>query len=141
MALIPISEAVVLCGKDRRTIERHIKSGKLSGAALPDGRRAIDAAELLRVYGAFKAIAADAAPTIAQDCRILPHNDMGNLSIDVAVKLAQLETENAALKSRIEDKDKHLIDKDKNLDDLRRSILLLENKSSQQPKKKRFWLF
>ena len=106
----------------------------MSGAALPDGRRAIDAAELLRVCGAFKAIAADATQTIAQDCRTLSHNDMGNLSHDVVVKIVQLEAENAALKIRIEDKEK-------NLDDLRRSILLLENKQSHQPKKKRFWLF
>ena len=123
-----------MCGKSRRTIERDIKSGKLSCASLSDGRRAIDATELLRVYGAFKDFVADVATINDATCRTVSRHVAVDLSHDDAVKMARLEAENAALKMRIEDKDK-------NLDDLRRSILLLENKSSQQPKKKRFWLF
>ena len=65
---------------------------------------------------------------------VMSRHDAGDLSHDVALKMARLEAENATLKMRIEDKEK-------NLDDLRWSILLLENKQSQQQKKKRFWLF
>ena len=124
----------MLCSKSRRTIERDIKSGKLSCASLPDGKRAIDATEILRVYGAFKGYVADVATINDASCRTASRHEAVDLSHDDAVKMARLEAENAALKMRIEDKEK-------NLDDLRRSILLLENKQSHQPKKKRFWLF
>ncbi len=51
MALHSISEAHRLTGKARSTIRRDLKSGNLSGTARPDGARAIDTAELVRVYG------------------------------------------------------------------------------------------
>lgn len=51
MALHSISEAHRLTGKARSTIRRDLKSGALSATARPDGTRAIDTAELVRVYG------------------------------------------------------------------------------------------
>lgn len=51
MAVISIADAARLCGKDRRTIERHLKSGVLSYTVEPSGKRVIDTSELMRVYG------------------------------------------------------------------------------------------
>ena len=51
MAHVSISEAARLAGKHRTTIQRHIKSGKLSATQDLDGNPAVDVAELSRVYG------------------------------------------------------------------------------------------
>lgn len=51
MALHSISEAHRLTGKARSTIRRDLKSGALSTIVRPDGARAIDTAELMRMYG------------------------------------------------------------------------------------------
>lgn len=54
MALHSISEAHRLTGKARSTIRRDLKSGDLSATTRPDGARAIDTAELVRVYGSLQ---------------------------------------------------------------------------------------
>lgn len=50
MARHSISEAARLTGKARSTIQRHIKAGRLSVQADPDGNPIIDTSELTRVY-------------------------------------------------------------------------------------------
>lgn len=55
MAKISISEASRLTGKNRSTLHRHIKSGKLSKFLDEDGNPTIDTSELARVYPSFKA--------------------------------------------------------------------------------------
>ena len=50
MAEVSISEAARLTGKGRATIQRHIKSGKLSVGKDATGNPVIDTAELFRVY-------------------------------------------------------------------------------------------
>lgn len=51
MPLISIAEAAKLTGKDRRTIERHLKSGLLSCTTDAARRRVIEISELMRVFG------------------------------------------------------------------------------------------
>ena len=51
MAKVTISEAVGLTGISESTIRRDIKSGKVSSEKDDRGRRRIDSAELVRVYG------------------------------------------------------------------------------------------
>ena len=46
-----IMQAHRITGKSRTTIQRHLKSGKLSFVEDGDGNRMIDASELIRVYG------------------------------------------------------------------------------------------
>ena len=58
MALHSISEAHRLTGKARSTIRRDLKSGALSATSRPDGARAIDTAELVRVYGPLQKLQA-----------------------------------------------------------------------------------
>ena len=54
MAKISISEASRLTGKNRSTLHRHIKSGKLSKFLDDDNNPTIDTSELARVYPSFK---------------------------------------------------------------------------------------
>ncbi|WP_344266997.1 helix-turn-helix domain-containing protein, partial [Streptomyces sodiiphilus] len=46
-----ITEAAKLYGKQRKTIYRHIDSGRISASIRGDGKRVIDLAELIRCYG------------------------------------------------------------------------------------------
>lgn len=54
MAQLSISAAARAAGKDRGTINRYIKSGKLSTTKDASGSTVIETAELLRVFGALK---------------------------------------------------------------------------------------
>lgn len=54
MAKLNISQAAKASGKSRSTIQRHIKSGKLSVSRDTAGNIEIDTAELLRVFGELK---------------------------------------------------------------------------------------
>jgi len=53
MTILSISAAALAAGLDRRTLQRAIKSGRLSATVDAAGRRGVDVAELLRVYGPF----------------------------------------------------------------------------------------
>jgi excisionase family DNA binding protein len=52
VALLSITEAARRAGVDRSTIQRAVRAGRLSATRDGTGRRCIDAAELVRVYGA-----------------------------------------------------------------------------------------
>lgn len=54
MAKLNISQAARATGKNRSTIQRHIKSGKLSMSQNASGETVIDTAELIRVFGELK---------------------------------------------------------------------------------------
>lgn len=56
MALVSISEASRLTNKSRTTVHRYISKGKLSICTDENGVKKIDTSELLRVFGAFKAV-------------------------------------------------------------------------------------
>lgn len=49
--ILSISAAALAAGVDRRTVQRAIKSGRLSATVDAAGRRGVDVAELIRVYG------------------------------------------------------------------------------------------
>lgn len=55
-----IDEAANLVGRTRRSLYRAMTEGRLAYGLEADYRRYIDTAELLRVYGAFKAPSQDA---------------------------------------------------------------------------------
>ena len=54
MPLFNMSEAARLAGKNRATIARHIKQGRLTATRDGNGNITIDMAELMRVYGELK---------------------------------------------------------------------------------------
>ena len=51
--LVLVTEAAKLTGKTRQTINRHVRTGKLS-AKHENGKKVIDTSELIRVYGEIK---------------------------------------------------------------------------------------
>ena len=67
MAIVSISEAARLAGKGRSTIQRHIKSGKLSASQDAAGNPVIDTSELCRAYGAIQVTDVSQSGSLAQD--------------------------------------------------------------------------
>lgn len=61
MAKLNISHAAKAAGIARRTLQRHIEKGKVSYETGKHGRKLIDTAELIRVYGDLKARGTDGA--------------------------------------------------------------------------------
>ena len=57
MAKVNLSQASKLAGRNRTTIWRHIKAGKLSSERDYEGNPLIDTSELIRVYGKIKTTA------------------------------------------------------------------------------------
>ena len=51
MTILNITEAAEACGVNRKTLQRYIRSGRLSAITGPTGERGIDVAELIRVFG------------------------------------------------------------------------------------------
>ncbi len=51
MALVNLTEAAKMVGMSRVTLNEHLKNGKLSYTHDSEGKRRIDTAELIRVYG------------------------------------------------------------------------------------------
>lgn len=51
MALLTVSQAAKITGKNRSTIQRYIQSGKLSASRDAAGVHVVDTTELVRVFG------------------------------------------------------------------------------------------
>ena len=68
MALLSISAAARAAGKDRGTIKRYLKDGRLSSTTDATGATRIDTSELARVFGALVSDGGtDAAPAMPQE--------------------------------------------------------------------------
>lgn len=92
MAKISISEASRLTGKNRSTLHRHIKSGKLS--KIMDGDTpVIDTSELVRVYPSFKAPVA-----VQHNAVVLQNSDMRQVATGIDTVNATAEIEILRLK-------------------------------------------
>lgn len=124
MANVSISEAARLTGKNRRTIQRHIDSGKLSKVTDPaTGVKTVDTSELYRVYGKLNITSTTA--TISQ-------TTTPQTTVD-------LQIENTRLKLELEHARAMIEEKEKRNDDLKQALLMLENKAPEKPNKK--WFF
>lgn len=126
MTQISISEAAKLVGRNRKTLYRAIKEGRLSATQNATGGRQVDIAELARVFGAFPvACHSGATGTMPQDAT----PNATDATTYLKAKIAALEAENTQLRERIEDKEKHI-------EDMRNTVRLLEHRPS---KKWRWW--
>ena len=124
MSIITINEAANLVGKSIKTIYRHIESGKLSCVIDDNGRKVIDIAELVRVYGLDLSL-------IENDNKV-SMSDNGN---GVENNIIHLEKEIELLKMLLVEKDKLLNEKDQRNADLKQALMLLEDKTKiEQPK-------
>ena len=124
MSIVTINEAANLVGKSIKTIYRHIESGKLSCVIDDNGRKVVDMAELVRVYGLDLSL-------IENDNKV-SMADNGN---GVENNIIHLEKEIELLKMLLVEKDKLLNEKDQRNADLKQALMLLEDKTKiEQPK-------
>ena len=124
MSIVTINEAANLVGKSIKTIYRHIESGKLSCVIDDNGRKVVDMAELVRVYGLDLSL-------IENDNKV-SMSDNGN---GVENNIIHLEKEIELLKMLLVEKDKLLNEKDQRNADLKQGLMLLEDKTKiEQPK-------
>ncbi|MFO6494521.1 helix-turn-helix domain-containing protein [Hafnia alvei] len=66
MALVSVTEAARLTGKNRATIHRYIKQGKLSQSTDATGAKKVETSELLRVFGTISA-----SPATVLQCDVI----------------------------------------------------------------------
>ena len=120
MAVVSIAEAADLVGRDRKSLYRDIKKGRLSATTSATGVRQVDISELVRVYG-----------EIATPCHTA-----------ATVAVPQAETDEATAKIRaLEAEITRLRDvnaaQERNLADMRMALLLLQDKT----KRRGWWPF
>ena len=124
MTFVTINDAAPLTGKSVKTIYRHIENGKLSCVIDDNGRKVVDMAELVRVYGLDLSL-------IENDNKV-SMSDNGN---GVENNIIHLEKEIELLKMLLVEKDKLLNEKDQRNADLKQALMLLEDKTKiEQPK-------
>lgn len=119
MTQVSVAEAARLVGRDRKSLYRAIKQGRLSATLGTSGERQIDIAELVRVYGDLRDTS-DKQETVAA-----PQHETQNET----ARIAALEAEVASLRERLGDKERHI-------EDMRNAMRLLEHKPAA---KKSWW--
>lgn len=118
-----ISEAAKLVGRDRKTLYRAIREGRLSATTSATGQKRVDTAELLRVYGPFseQQDIRHSRATVSTPQHTTP---------DATARLALLEAELRHAREL-------LAVRESQIEDLRRTVLLLEDQRREKPRK--FW--
>ncbi|EHP6399525.1 DNA-binding protein [Yersinia enterocolitica] len=137
MALVSITDAARLTGKSRRTIQRHIATGKLSVSHTDATEKSIETSELIRCYGEIKKI------------NVTPEKDLKQVTMshDVTLLIDKNESEIKLLKQQVALLQQRLQDKDEHIDSLKQAMLLIESKlpATQEPVKqpvvKKSWQF
>lgn len=116
MAQLSVSEAAKLVGRNRKSLYRDIKRGRLSATVDATGERQIETSELLRAYGSFVQIVetGDKSQTVSMSQHETPNETNGDRSL-----LARLTAENEQLHQRLLDKERHI-------EDMRNTMRLLE---------------
>lgn len=125
MALVSITDAARLTGKSRRTIQRHIATGKLSVSHTDATGKSIETSELIRCYGEIK----QANGTLGKD------TEQVTMSHDVTLLINKNESEIELLKQQVALLQQRLQDKDEHIDSLKQAMLLIESKlpATQEP--------
>lgn len=96
MAKVNLSKAALLAGKNRTTIWRHIKQGRLSIERDRDGNPLVDTSELIRVYGELKPIATQQSEKIQHQATIADYAELVKV-------VEQLRREQSEMKEIITD--------------------------------------
>ena len=139
MARVSISEAARLVSVSRPTIYKLLKSGELSyTSVVKHGKsvKAIDTAELIRVFGAFEVVSVGKSDTVKFDD--IPTAVDSDFLQSLQHELTLLQAENAGLKDAVNARDEHI-------SSLRQAMQLLEHKQSasdlQSVPAKSWWQF
>jgi len=119
MALVNISEAARLAGKNRTTIYKYINNGKLSIIVDGDNNKKIDISELLRVFPNIKINGSQ------------QHVNVENKQ-STTDKINNLKTEIKYLQQMLDAKNKHI-------ESLNSALLLLDDKTKEKPPVQKKW--
>lgn len=138
MALVSVTEAARLTGKNRATIHRYIKQGKLSQISDATNTKKVDTSELIRVFGSLTATSATPTQSDVMQHDATPKTDQS---------VALLQQKIVLLEQLIESKNKELQRQDEYIDSLKQAMLLIESKLPTTPEPvasvptKKFWQF
>jgi polyhydroxyalkanoate synthesis regulator phasin len=124
MALVSVTEAARLTGKNRATIHRYIKQGKLSQISDATNTKKVDTSELIRVFGSLTATSATPLQSDALQHDATPKTDQS---------VALLQQKIALLEQLLESKNKELQRQDEHIDSLKQAMLLIESKLPATP--------
>ena len=124
MAIVSISEASKLVGKNRSTLQRHIATGKLSKAIDASGLSGIDTSELIRVYGAISDSIQHSNNDAMQHHATAENNELQQLKVHLSQQKEMYEKQLAMQQDHIET--------------LKQAMLLLEHKQEIK-KEKQGW--
>ena len=138
MAQLSISDAAKLVERDRKTLYRLIKEGRLSATQDATGARQVETSELLRVFGEIKQ-----PETLSET----PRDSRATVSMrqhetpNETVRVALLEAELRHARDLLAEKATLLAAKDSQIEDLRNSVRLLEGprQAAPDPTPKGFW--
>lgn len=119
MALVSITEGARLVGKSRRTLHNYISQGKLSKTIDEQGNPKLDTSELMRVFGNDLDVQVHNTSQSEKLQQFTMQN--ANIAHEKDIALAELKKENELLKEII-------AEKERSNEDLRRTLLLIENK-------------
>lgn len=129
MSIVSISEAAELTGKTRRTIQRHVASGKLSRSVASGGRVGVDTSELIRVYGQLTSHDGDTTMSQPVISNVAHKNDANDKKDNE--RLLKLEHELSLVKVELEAEKRRVQDKQETIDTLKSALKLLEHKQTK----------
>jgi hypothetical protein len=137
MPLVSISEAARLSKKSRKTLYQYIDTGKLSVTTSVTGKKQVDLSELTRVFGDLSVTGNNNEG--GKNTHHVTREIVTETSIETRIKIAVLEAE-------VKLKDQILQEKDARINDLQKTLAMIEYKSkiesipSDAPRK-RWWFF
>jgi len=129
MPIVSISEAAELTGKTRRTIQRHVASGKLSRSVADGGRVGVDTSELMRVYGQLTSRDGDTPMSQPVISTVAHKNDVNDKRDNE--RLLKLEHELSLVKVELEAEKRRVQDKQETIDSLKTALKLLEHRQEK----------
>lgn len=122
MTKLNITQAAKAVGVSRKTMQRHIRLGKVSCEVDSKGHKLIDVSELVRVYGELKT---DDSPSPVTQAGQKTQYDMSNVAPIFERQIRNLEEQVEELRK----------DKERLLGIVEQQTLMLTN----QPERKGFW--
>lgn len=130
-----LSEAAKATGKNKATIQRAIKSGRISAKKQSNGNYAIDPSELHRVFDAT-------SQRVAQHTNATKRNDQKSEDFNALQRIAELEKELAVMEAMKNGVDEQKQQLSETVDDLRKRLDQSENRITaligQSPRRRRF---
>ncbi|KJV29115.1 hypothetical protein VI06_10925 [Aquitalea magnusonii] len=127
MAQHSIAEAARLVNRDRRTLYKDIKRGRLTATTSATGERQVETSELIRVYGEL--VASEATPAT-----VAGGQEETASATDRDAEIALLRAKVEALEARLEDKQQHI-------EHLAQAMRLLEHRPEPEQAQRGWWPF